>query len=569
VKLIVRQYLASLKERGELDTILPDLLSSLGLTVYSRPGRGTTQHGVDIAAVGKLDDGEEKIFLLSVKQGNLTRQDWNGPPQALRPSLDDILDVYIPNKIPKRYKHLKIAICLCFGGDMQEQVRDSVEGYIRKNTTSKVSFEVWNGDEIAGLILRGILREEILPKSHRSSFQKAVALVDEPDAAYNHFADLVRQLRSSMRPTMEARVTVARQLNICLWILFVWARDIDNVEAPYRSSELSLLAVWDLLRPLIERKGKHRKAIIAALHQLINLHLTIASEFLERKIFHHVDVRHGLSMAVASHNAVDVNLRLFDLLGRIAMTGLWLYWLISRHEKVTEQLQHGIAMWAENGFKLIDNNPSLFLPLTDDQSIDVTLFLVLAANTGPYEQRIARWLHEMVGRLNYAVRAHGRYPCVFNDYKDLINHPREKTDTYRVEATAGSTLVPLLAAWLTALGDSQALRTLVDLKKAELAHCTLQLWLPDKTSDEKLYCGEREHGISLCDLPLSESGKELLEAISEGCRMQSEFSELSASKLDYWPVVLLACRHYRFPVPPQYWIDLLSFPDEPNSSGGK
>jgi hypothetical protein len=134
MKLLFRNYLASLREREELDAILPDLLSELGYTVYSRPQRGTAQAGVDIAAVGKDDDGERKLFLFSVKQGDLTRQSWDGTPQALRSSLNEILDTYIPTKIPKRYQKLKIVICLVFGGDMQEQVRSAVNGYIKRNS---------------------------------------------------------------------------------------------------------------------------------------------------------------------------------------------------------------------------------------------------------------------------------------------------------------------------------------------------------------------------------------------------------------------------------------------------
>ncbi len=34
MKLMIRQYLASLKERGELDALLPDLLSQMGLEVF-------------------------------------------------------------------------------------------------------------------------------------------------------------------------------------------------------------------------------------------------------------------------------------------------------------------------------------------------------------------------------------------------------------------------------------------------------------------------------------------------------------------------------------------------------
>jgi hypothetical protein len=196
MKLLVRDYLASLREREELDAILPALLSELGYTVYSRPQRGTTQAGVDIAAVGD-DDGERKLFLFSVKQGDLTRPSWDGTPQALRSSLNEILDTYIPTRVPKRYQKLKIVICLVFGGDMQEQVRTSVNGFIKKNSSKRISFDEWNGDKLAGLLLQGILREEIMPKPLKSHFQKAVAMVDEPDIAYQHFSKLTRDLRRS------------------------------------------------------------------------------------------------------------------------------------------------------------------------------------------------------------------------------------------------------------------------------------------------------------------------------------------------------------------------------------
>lgn len=143
MKLLFRQYLASLRERDELDVILPDLLSELGYTVYSRPKRGTAQAGVDVAAVGKDDDGERKVFLFSVKQGDLTRQDWDGTPQALRSSLNQILDTYITTKIPKRYQALKVVICLVVGGDIQEQVRSDVTQFIKRCSTDKISFDEW------------------------------------------------------------------------------------------------------------------------------------------------------------------------------------------------------------------------------------------------------------------------------------------------------------------------------------------------------------------------------------------------------------------------------------------
>jgi predicted mannosyl-3-phosphoglycerate phosphatase (HAD superfamily) len=41
VKLVVTHYLRSLRERDELDAILPDLLAESGFEVLTRPRRGT------------------------------------------------------------------------------------------------------------------------------------------------------------------------------------------------------------------------------------------------------------------------------------------------------------------------------------------------------------------------------------------------------------------------------------------------------------------------------------------------------------------------------------------------
>jgi len=97
MKLIIREYLGSLRERSELDAILPDLLSQLGLNVYSRPGRGTRQNGVDVGAVGSLNGGPEKVYLFSIKAGDLTRK--NGMAMLFnhfaRPSMRSSMPTYL------------------------------------------------------------------------------------------------------------------------------------------------------------------------------------------------------------------------------------------------------------------------------------------------------------------------------------------------------------------------------------------------------------------------------------------------------------------------------------------
>ncbi|MGV0820825.1 hypothetical protein [Martelella sp. AMO21009] len=118
MKLILKEYLTSLKERGDLDkALLPNLLSAMGLQVLKTPMIGTRQDGVDISAVGQLPDDDQKyLYLLCVKAGDVGRNDWDTGPQSVRPELQEILDVYIGSKISKEHQDLPIKICLCMGG---------------------------------------------------------------------------------------------------------------------------------------------------------------------------------------------------------------------------------------------------------------------------------------------------------------------------------------------------------------------------------------------------------------------------------------------------------------------
>jgi hypothetical protein len=187
----------------------------------------------------------------------------------------------------------------------------------------------------------------------------------------------------------------------------------------------------------------------------------------------------------------------------------------------------------------------------------VALFLMFAVRSGAFHRDIHAWLHEMGLRLDIAVRSNGRYPCRFTDFQDLIEHPKDRSDEYRKDALAGSILIPLLAAWLAAFKDRSVLDKLTALKAGDLQDCTLQLWLPEKESEDHLYLNDEMHGAALTDLPLEGDGSELLQTIVEACDANDGFTALSANLSGYWPVILTACRHYRLPVPPQFWIAAL------------
>jgi hypothetical protein len=578
MKLVIREYLASLRERGELDAVLPDLLTELGFNVYSRPGRGTRQHGVDVAAVGKGDDGVRRIHLFSVKSGDLDRSDWNtSSPQSLRPSLDEIIDAYVPSRIPPEYADLPIAICLCFGGDINEQVQAEVTGYMKRNTTQKIGFEIWNGDRVADAILNGILREELLPPELRGHLRKAVAMVEEPDISLKHFDRLLRALIISGNDDRPAhRLSKARLINICLWIVFGWAREANNVEAPYRASERAILAVWHLLRVDAFRSTRTGEKVGLVLNELIELHFGIWEELYSKKVLPFVDARHALSTAIGSYSSVDINLKLFETVGRIALRGLWMVWQLSPGSNpvvLTDEVlaAHPSALAEPNAallqridalchdlMQIISNNRALLSPIGDWQTIEISIALTLLASRAPFHQAIDQWIESLTQRCIFAFQTHGSYPTVNESYWDIVEHPSQRNDDHRRECTEGSILYPILALWAGVRRDQPLVDEIAKFKAEELGHCTFQTWFPGDDTEENLYLNDDIHGSALTEIPVNKGTIETFDIVFEEVKLNRHYDALSIIRYGHWPILLLACRTHRLPVPAHIWRDIFS-----------
>lgn len=571
MKPILRQYLADIRERDELDAILPALLSEIGFNVLSRPGRGTRQAGVDVAAVGPdEDDGSHrKLFLFTIKSGDLRRSNWDdGSPQAVRPSLNEIRDEYIHSRIPRQYQDLDIAICICMGGDMKEDVRTLWKGYVEENSNDRISYREWNGDKLAELLLSGVLKEEILETRLQAHFRKSIAMVDHPDIAYRFFSLLIQGLLND-KGSNRNRITRLRQIYVCLWVLYVWAREVDNLEAPSRASEYALLHIWNDCRSVLgkqtTRRRQNQRLII--LDQAIQLHLHIANTVVMRKLGPYAVKPFALSMAVRSQSSVDVNLALFEQFGRLSLYGLWQHWrvcvLAGANEDVTEVLgERNRALRA--AMAMIHSNPTLKSPIRDDFAIEIALFMILAQVCGAVDA-VSGYLVDMAYRLKFSIEWRTAYPIPTMDYNDLVGHPINQSDEYFERHTRGSVLYPLLTAWLDRLDLHDARNVLVACIEKELPHATQQVWAPNENTDERFWTGNTKHGIAITGLPLCKGPPCYTEFLEKIIADHAAFNDLSTTKYGLLtPIFLMACRHYRMPIPPHLWF--LEGPDQDHST---
>ena len=429
-------------------------------------------------------------------------------------------------------------------------------GYIDRYTDEGIEFDIWNGDRLAGLILSGVLRENALPETWRSDFRKSLALVDEPDASFEHFRRLVNSIGDACEAAAPARLTAIRQIYVGLWTLYVWGRNADNIEAAYLCSERAVLIAWELSKEYLKSESEEARQVRQSMGRLIELHVRIADDYITSYVEPRAKTAHGLSAAVPSHASLDVNLRLFDLVGRIGSRGLWLLNSAERlgqdgKEEDEEQVGLAVQRTAQLLADIIANNPILFTPIKDSQAIDINIACLFLNGVGS-DSVIREWIGKTAEATMFAFRSHGLYPCVHNEYRDLIDHPRQDDD-YRVEATAGSLLIPTLAVWAAVTRDAETLGRLADFVAGDYAHSTLQLWYPGSDTETHLYRGSDAHGLADTGIEIHRSHEEMLAPIKLECEATGVFTSLSAVSFGLWSLVILASRHHRVPVPPQFW----------------
>lgn len=569
MKLVFKEYVAALRERDELDVVLPDLLSELGYNVISRPGRGTDQGGVDVLAVSPADkDGKKKLYAFTIKKGNLTRDDWSNGNQSLVSSIDDIVFKYFKSCVPTELQDLEKVICICFGGDVAEPMRSRVSGLTETYTRKyDVSFEEWNGDKLAELLSTGILREQLVSKSLRSYFQKSVAMLDEPEVSYENFSILLKGLLPKELSDRKRCLSSLRQTYVCLSVLYIWARDAGNLEAPYRASELSILHAWEFIKTRSE--GPESINLRRTFRELLHLHFRIWDEYFGEKIIPLVGRRHALSAAVNANSPVDTNLKLFEILGRLAQRGLWMLWEADQTDIDSDlkSMRMDNAKEISNHIvQLVDNNECLFSPCTDMQSVEISTALFFLSHFAEVHFFIREYCEILLDRYHFAYASHDRYPTHISRYRDLISHPLEKTDAYRQWHTSGSTLIPLLVLWAGIHGPSDNTQVFAQFAKEALRHCNPQFWMVSKDSEDYLYTNDQRHGATFSEIPITADGELAMQRLQAVCDGDAAYSALSVIEARHDPIVVMACRHYRLPLPPQVWVGALR---ELRSSGAK
>jgi hypothetical protein len=117
-----------------------------------------------------------------------------------------------------------------------------------------------------------------------------------------------------------------------------------------------------------------------------------------------------------------------------------------------------------------------------------------------------------------------------------------------------STLLPILAQWCLALNLTETYSFIQKSVKNFFPECTLQVWYPDKETDQKLYI-QYAGGTGAMDAPyeLDASIDEMKKRIKLAQKNTITSDEISSLKYGQALLPILASRHFRTPFFPLYW----------------
>jgi len=561
MKLVLTEYIAALKEDQELDQFTVNLLRELDIIPLTTPQRGR-QYGVDIAAVGPDFDKHPQIqtlFLVSVKQGDITRTTWNNGVNSVRNSLDEIKDFYLDALVPDIYKYLPKKIIVLSNGSIEQNVNSLWTGYTKKNSGPGTSYEFWGIDKLVLLAERAQFAESLFPKDVQSLLRKALALLDLPEYDYRHFYSLLEKLFEKIPANKKDTIKRLRLVNSCLSIAFYWAEGYNNVKPAIIVAERVLLNGWNWLS---KTEYYNDPEIIIEYLALLQTKTQIDLKFF-LKVKNAYLVQDGLAFTGRlEHN--EYCLLTYEQIGIMSTIGLTKLWYAELQSVVEGELieslqnQFGDAeMIADLLGLMINNNPSSLYPKFDEHCIEINLAMILLYETGRYESAV-KWLGGLINYLSLNYSLLGFFPLWITDYERL-SQPSSPSEKHEPDS---SMLITILAEWCMILKQEDMYHNLRYIANDLIKNTNLQLWKPDKETENIFYTRNAMHdsGESKVSIILHKNPREYLMEMTEERSMWSDESELSFFKQGMAFNGYFAFRHFRTYVFPFFWRRLLNSP---------
>lgn len=544
IQLVLSHYLAGLKERDELDALLPELLKAMGHSVLSRPQVGVAQAGVDVVSTMVTEQGETEVFLFVIKFGDIGREDFYGGKQSIDPSIREAANDFVRNRLEESLRSFRKRIVLLTNGVLKQEAQAGYSA-LTKDIAERpqCSLELWGTDQLTPLIEHHLFDESLLLATGKSDLRAALAGLDESDPAIRRFIRFVAAcFKTPDEERMQSDATRKRKfLKRCAaaamgWgVLLVWGQNEGNLKPGVVAGEYLALRLWaEAVRagltdyaPFEERMQAVILLQIKSLHEYYG---KVAPQLVNRRSLLHYRPDRILYADLV-----------FEEFGRLAT-----FLLLLQRLEGYEALRAEVATLIR---RLLNEHTSYRLPVYDGQTIDLTLVLVALMGEGDWEgaKSVAA---NCTGRLLRAVATDAYLPVDTDLLEDAIAlcatgeaEPREFFET--------SSLVPALALVAALLRDETTLRRLREEVLPHMQDVTLERWFPTVELETFTGAGRAvpEVGMSRALAGLRNTSAEEAEAATRPLSGTAAPSDFKWHDTSWSVLVALSARLHRHPLP--------------------
>lgn len=556
MKLILTDYIASLKEEKELDSLIEELLREYNFEIVFSPKKGERQYGVDIYAVGEdWTDGIKKVFLVTVKQGNLDRKNWQGSIQAIQPSLQEICTVFVRNNIAPEHTGLPIKIIVAHNGVNEAAIQQNWCSFA--DTYPAYKFVIWQLETIVAMVQEKLINENVFSDKAKRSLRKIIICLDDHNYDFAEFVFLIDEIigQINLSSNKRSNLNLLRKINLLNTIIVSYCEQENDLRLALKASEITILKLWQFVN-----------------QNYANLDVDYLNEFIRILIFRKditlkyfekfaplSEIKDGLSKH--AHDPVAYCFIAYEHVGFMALAGLdfiQLSELVSSWNDDTKEVltNYGLAC-ANVIIAFFNNNKILYNPLADDQIIEICLCFLLLYKVGRI-QEIKDLLILFHNEITYGKKYKNIAPHFHNNIEEV--YELDKLTSKRGDFDyQSSCLLTILTEWGLVAGDEELYNNYVQLKNEHFTNVDLILWFPDEKTEELLYKEKayRNSGYSLSGIKLDKSFSDCKTHIIRDHQNNQIEAGYYFFQQRLWVIGLIACRHFRTYIFPHYWRQLI------------
>jgi hypothetical protein len=545
MKILVRDYLETLRERDELDSAIVNLLLAMDFRILEVPARGQPEHGLDIAALGSIGEEGPTLYLIQVKQGNITRRVWDtNSPNAVRPSLNELIDHKESfRRLAAPMEPRQIKVILAHNGYIDRNIKESYEGYVSDvRTRHQLTIANWNIDFLTDHFMTHMLREELFPAPAAQALRRLLAFIETPGYDFHHLRDLLFELFPPEKKLASNDAQRRFTQCICLAALVEHYAETDsnvgNLTQAIRAYELIFLHIFAWLHQRGELKLSPQMA------RLLGQYITCSLKLL-RKLEPLLKIEDGLAVSGVTE-VIEYPLRAFAFGGLAAQIFLFLL-RFPKSESTQKELEF-LARFLHQMLRMISG---IQRPLFDHHMIEIGLLSMAFLVKREHDDAIS-YLDNIVRRLWFDTEHERPLPEATGNL-DAAGHLWLTGQRHPDYFDSSSTLLTLLAE-LAAILDQPKLYDIIrntwnQKVDFQQSYPTEELVsLNDSGKRERLEQFKAEHSIYLPE-SVSDFRAEIVAR-----RIYDEPIQKACESIPLFDLAcFISCRIERHRLPPFFW----------------